>query len=137
VNCPDNSLLEETAMFVQRHSHLVLPGFLSCREAVVWEVCMKPIKDKIYLIVSIIYIAVTVGINIYGYFHLPDQMATQFGITGEQVNRMPKEIYLVFSFAAVFILALFTITKGQQKLKYLIVNALIVIMNIVMIAMQL
>lgn len=98
---------------------------------------MKQTKEKIYLIVSIIYIAVTVGINIYGYFHLPGQMATQFGITGEQVNRMPKEIYLVISFAAVLILALFTITKGQQKLKYLIVNALIVIMNIVMIAMQL
>jgi uncharacterized membrane protein len=98
---------------------------------------MKFSKDRIFLVLSVIYIVITGGINLFGFFHLPDEVATHFSFTGEQVNRMPKEIYLLIGFIVVLILALFSSTKGQQKLKYLLVNSIIVIANIVMIMSQL
>jgi hypothetical protein len=99
---------------------------------------MKITKYKVYLIISMIYVAVTGLINLYGYFNLPEEIATQFGLTEEQVNRMPTPLYLFVSFGAVLLLSLFCITKRQeQKLKYIVVNTLIVIANIAMIVSQL
>lgn len=95
-------------------------------------------KRKIYFWINMLYVLVTGGFNLYGYFNLPDEIATQFSFTGEQVNHMPTYIYMLVSFGIVLMLSLFCITKEQeQKLKLLLVNTLLVIANIVMIVTQL
>ncbi len=99
---------------------------------------MRDKKEKIYLWISMAYLLITGGFNLYGYFNLPSEIATQFSFSGEQVNHMPTPIYLLISFGIVFLLAMFSLTKGQeQKIKFLIVNTIIVIANIIMIVMQL
>lgn len=95
-------------------------------------------KQKFYFWISMLYVLVTGGFNLYGYFNLPSEIATQFSFTGEQVNRMPTYIYMLVSFGIVLMISLFCITKGQeQKLKFLLVNTIIVIANIALIVMQL
>lgn len=96
-------------------------------------------KNKIIRWISIIYILTTGGFNLIGYFNLPDIIATQFSFSGEQVNHMPTPIYLIASFLLVTILSVVCITRQelQQKIKYLLVNTIILIANIVMIATQL
>lgn len=95
-------------------------------------------KQKIYSSICLLYILVTGGINVFGYFKLPAEIATQFSFSGESVNRMPTPIYMIVSFGIVFLLSMFCMTKGQeQKLKYLLVNTILVVANIVMIVTQL
>jgi uncharacterized membrane protein len=99
---------------------------------------MKSTKNKVYLLINAIYIIVTAAINIYGYFRLPEEIDTQFSFSGESVNHMPKSIYLIISFFIVLVLALFSIkNEPSQKLKYLIINSIIFIANIIMIFIQL
>lgn len=98
---------------------------------------MKFTKNKVYFLINAVYIIVTAVINIVGYFRLPEEIATQFGFSGESVNHMPKSIYLVVSFFIVVVLALFSIkNEPAQKLKYLIINSIIFIANIIMIFIQ-
>ena len=99
---------------------------------------MKSERHSIYSVLCTIYILITGGINLYGYFNLPKEIATQFSLTGGAVNRMPTPIYLIIVFILVLLMSIFCLTKGQeQKLKYLLVNAIIVIANVVMIVSQL
>lgn len=99
---------------------------------------MRDKKDKIYKIISLIYILLTGGFNLFGYFNLPGTIATQISFSGEPVNQMKTPIYLLISFGIVLLLGLFSITKGQeQKLKYLLGNTILVVANIVMIVTQL
>lgn len=95
-------------------------------------------KQKLYTVISLLYILITAGINVYGYFNLPDEIATQFSFTGGSVNHMPTLIYMIATFGIVFMISMFCMSKGQvQKLKYLLVNTIIVIANIAMIVSQL
>ncbi|MHB8127532.1 MAG: DUF1648 domain-containing protein [Mobilitalea sp.] len=99
---------------------------------------MKKTKLKILSIVSIIYIILTGVINAYGYFHLPKIMATQFSFSGEKVNMMSKSTYLLIGFAAVFVLSVFCLrNEKEKKIKYFLIDSLIVIANIMMIVSQL
>jgi uncharacterized membrane protein len=95
-------------------------------------------KPNIFLILSSIYMIITGAINIYGYFNLPEVIATQFSLTGRQVNTMKTPIYLLGSFAIVVILSVLCIKKEkEQQIKYLLISSFIVIVNIVMIITQL
>jgi uncharacterized membrane protein len=95
-------------------------------------------KGNIFLWLQICYIIITGSINLYGYFKLPEKVATQFSFTGEQVNHMSKSIYLLSAFGIVLLLSYFGIFKAkEQRLKYLLLNSVIVIANIVMIVIQL
>lgn len=99
---------------------------------------MKKIKGNIFLIINGIYIVITGGFNSFAYFRLPDTIDTQFSFTGGHVNTMPKAIYLIGSVVIVLILAVFGAKKEIEiKIKYTIINTIIVIANIVIILMQL
>lgn len=98
---------------------------------------MKKSKYNVIFILSAIYIVITAVINVVGYFRLPAVMATQFSLTGGNVNRMPSSIYLIGSFAIVLVLSALTIKKGkEQQIKYFIVNTVITAANIAMIGIQ-
>lgn len=98
---------------------------------------MKNIKQKRIEIISITIILVTGLINIYGYFKLPDKIATHLSITGEQTNRVPTPIYLILSFALVLILTFINIkNEKEQKLKNIIATLIIVVANIAIILTQ-
>jgi hypothetical protein len=65
-------------------------------------------------------------------------MATQFSFSGDQVNMMPKSMYLIMAFASVLFLSIFTIKKEkEQKIKYFAIASLIFVANILMIVTQL
>ncbi|MDF2543708.1 MAG: hypothetical protein K0S47_3426 [Herbinix sp.] len=95
-------------------------------------------NGKFYSIVSTIFIIMTGAINLFGYFKLPDTIATQFSFHGGSVNHMPKSIYLIASFFLILLITVFLV-KGekQQKLKYFITDLILVIANTVMIVIQL
>lgn len=106
---------------------------------------MKDIVDKIkkigskpsYIIVAVLTL-ITAGINLYGYFKLPAEIATQFSLSGGKVNRMPTTLYLIIVTIAVLAISIFyTKVEKGQKTKWLLVDVVIVIANIAMIATQL
>lgn len=95
-------------------------------------------KGNVFLWLHICYIIITGSINLYGYFKLPEEIATQISFTGGQVNHMSKTVYLLIIFGIVLALSYFGIFKAkEQRLKYLLVNSVIVIANIIMIVIQL
>lgn len=98
---------------------------------------MKRIKEDILLLINMAFLLITAVINVYGYFHLPDEIATQFSMNGTKANVMQKEIYLVGGFALMCLLA-FMSRKGtkESRIKYTVVNAIILVANIVMIVIQ-
>lgn len=97
---------------------------------------MNFIKNKLHILLNIIYVVVTALVNVFGYFRLPDVIATQFG-SDSRVNHMPKAIYLPGSFLIILILAVFCIrTEPGQRIKYLIINTIIFVANIIMILVQ-
>ena len=99
---------------------------------------MKIIKGKPFLLLSVLCVVISGVVNLYGYVNLPKVIATQFSASGSSVNHMPKEWYLIGTFLLVSILAYICISKGQEKkLKFLLVNILIVICNAVLIITQL
>ncbi len=96
------------------------------------------LDNRIIKWINVGFLIITAIINIIGYYKLPGEIATQFSLTGEKVNYMSKTIYLLGSFGIVLLLTLVGKFKEQeQKLKYLLVNCLIVVANIVMIVIQL
>jgi len=99
---------------------------------------MKRFKPDILFIINILYVIVTGAFNLYGYFHLPEQIATQISFSGGSVNYMSKAIYLSLSFVIVAALSYFSMkTEKEKKVKYIVVDTVIVISNIAMIAIQL
>jgi uncharacterized membrane protein len=102
------------------------------------EVLMKKLKEDSLLLINMAFLLITAVINVYGYFHLPDKIATQISFHGTMDNMMQKEIYLVGGFAIMCLLT-FVNRKGtkESRIKYTIVNAIIMVANIVMIAIQL
>ena len=99
---------------------------------------LKKIKNNRTLIISLIYIVITGGINLYAYFNLPDRMATQISLSGEKVNTMPTPLYLSGVFVAVLVIStIYLKVEKERKIKLLLVDSLIVVANIVMIVIQL
>lgn len=99
---------------------------------------MKKLKEDILLLINMVFLLITAVINVYGYFHLPDEVATQFSFNGSKVNVMHKETYLVGGFVLMCLMA-FMSRKGtkESRIKYTAVNAIILVANIVMIVIQL
>jgi len=103
-----------------------------------WEESMKQLKQYTYMIVNGIYLAITTGFDLYAYAKLPDTMKTQISITGGSANTMPKSIYMAVTVGLLLILtALGSRREKAVQIKYTIINAIIVIANIVIIAVQL
>jgi hypothetical protein len=51
---------------------------------------MKNWKRDILFILHMVLLVATGILNIYGYFHLPDTIATQISLSGDRVNSMSK-----------------------------------------------
>lgn len=100
---------------------------------------MKLDKKKLISCLLIFYIVITGLLNLYGYFNLPDKISTHFSFSGKATGaETSTPIYLVISFALVAVLSYAGMKKeGQQKLKYILADTLIVICNFVMILIQL
>ncbi len=99
---------------------------------------MKNWKRDILFILHMVLLVATGILNIYGYFHLPDRIATQISFTGARVNYMPKEFYLVLSLVILLILA-FVNKSGrvEKKLTTTIAAVLVFIGNAFVIITQL
>lgn len=98
----------------------------------------KKSGNKLSIGLSAAFIIITAGINIFGYFNLPEKISTQISTSGKSSNTMSTPLYLVVSFLAVVLLSfLFFKSENEQKIKWLVTNIIIVIANIVMIAVQL
>lgn len=99
---------------------------------------MKNWKKDILFILHMALLAATGILNIYGYFHLPDRIATQISFTGERVNDMPKGFYLLLSFAILLVLAVMN-KRGriEKKIPVALAAVLVFIGNIVVIITQL
>lgn len=95
-------------------------------------------KSKALFMICMIYIVITGAINLIGYFNLPEKMASQFSFRGGSANTMPKSVYLLFGFALVLLLSLYSIkSEREQKIKYFLVDSIIVVANIILIIIQL
>ena len=75
---------------------------------------LKKSNNKLSFILSIIFVLFTCGINIYGYFNLPKQIATQISFTGEKVNKMATPIYLIVAFAMVVLITIFYLKSAKE-----------------------
>lgn len=96
-------------------------------------------KLNVYGIIGIVLIIITAGVNVWGYFHLPETMATQFSLTSGKVNTMPKLWYLLISMVVVTFFTIRTIARsGEKRAQILttIFGVIFTILNIVMIVMQ-
>jgi|GEM_PF-2314125 len=99
---------------------------------------IKKSDNKTPLLLCAIFIIITGGINLFGYFNLPDQIATQISMTGEHVNRMSTSLYLSLVFALVVVFSVLSLNvEKEKKIKWLSVDAVIVVANMVMIIIQL
>ena len=99
---------------------------------------MKAFKRHIFLVINITYLIITGAVSIYAYFHLPDKVATQIGLTGEMKNRVPTPIYLIIACAIILLLSVLSMTKEkEQKIKYFIALTVCVIAHTAMIIAQL
>ena len=93
---------------------------------------------KVQSMISAIFILITGGINLFGYFNLPDKIAAHFNLTGEKSNYISTPIYLILSFLAVLLVSgIYLKSEDEKKLKMLFVGVAVVIANIVMIVVQL
>lgn len=98
---------------------------------------MKLIKKHIFIIVNIFYLILTGAVSIFGYFHLPDKVATHISLSGELSNRVSKPVYLIGAFIIILILSVLSMTKEKElKIKYLFAVTICVIAHISMIVIQ-
>lgn len=99
---------------------------------------MKINKWNIIFILHLVLVAVTGVINVYGYFHLPDTVATQISFSGERANSMPKGLYLLLSFAILLVLAAVNkMGRVDKRITSTIAAVLVFIGNILVIITQL
>jgi hypothetical protein len=98
---------------------------------------MEYIKFHYQKLILALYIAVTGVINIIGFFALPSKIATHIDLNGVKSNYVSSPLYLVLSFLLVILLSFISNKKvGDQKVKYFICTAIIVVVNIVVIINQ-
>ncbi len=99
---------------------------------------MRNSKKDIIFILHLVLVALTGILNLYGYFNLPDTIATQVSFTGDNVNSMPKVLYLFISFVIMLVLA--TVNKkgrADKRITSTIASVLVFIGNILVITTQL
>jgi uncharacterized membrane protein len=99
---------------------------------------MNQIKKNIYPILNGIYLVITLLFNVYAYPRLPDTIATQFSFRGGVANTMPKLTYMLITVGIISLLFLLGNRKEKfVQIKYLALNTILVIANIVMLVIQL
>ena len=99
---------------------------------------IKKTGNKPPFIISAVLIIITAGINLYGFLNLPDEIATQISMSGGKVNRMSTPLYLIIVTIAVLVISvLYTKVEREQKIKWLLVDIVVVVANIVMIVTRL
>lgn len=99
---------------------------------------MKKWKMDILFTLHIVLLVVSGILNIYGYFHLPDTIATQISLSGDRVNSMPKGLYLLLSIVILLLLAVVN-KKGRvdKKVTTTIAAVLVFIGNVFVVITQL
>jgi hypothetical protein len=100
---------------------------------------MKFNKQKLIKYLLVLYIIITGLFNVYGYFKLPDRISTHFSLSGKSTGSTSSTwIYLIISFSLVLALSIGGMKKeGQQKVKYICADTLIIICNFIIIFSQL
>lgn len=100
---------------------------------------MKTIKKHFFLIINIVYLVIVVGVSIYGFINLPDEVATQIGLSGKLGNMVPKTNYLIGALIIITLLSVLGMTRKEkeQKIKYFVACTICVIAHIAMIVAQL
>ncbi len=99
---------------------------------------MRNSKRDILFILHMILVTATGILNIYGYFRLPDTIATQISFSGDRVNSMPKALYLLLSFVILLVLAFVNKSgRAEKKLTSTIAAVLVFIGNVFVIFTQL
>lgn len=96
---------------------------------------MKKSHDVLFLI-SLLCLVITGGINLLGYFNLPDIMATQISFSGGGVNTMPKAYYLIGGFVLSLLLAILVMKSKQERIKWFIAQVIIAIANVIIVLIQ-
>jgi uncharacterized membrane protein len=97
----------------------------------------KPGNRFNFILCSVLTV-ITAGINLYGYFNLPNRITTQFSFTGESNNTMSTPLYLIISFMAVLLISIYyNVSKNEQKIKWLFTELIITIANFIAILIQL
>ncbi len=99
---------------------------------------LKSTNNLFYIIMGILFIVITAGINIFGFYNLPDTIATQFNLAGSSsVNHMGKAYYLALTSVLVLLFTvLFLHSEQERKLKYFVADCLFVVANFIMIVIQ-
>jgi uncharacterized membrane protein len=98
---------------------------------------IKNSGNKPILAICTALMIITAGINLYGYFHLPDKIATQIGFNGEYQNQISTQLYLVIVLIVVIFISVLTVrSEKENQHKWLFTDILIGIANIVMIILQ-
>lgn len=74
-------------------------------------------KKKIdyYYLASIIFILITIAINLFFYNKLPDRVTVQVNLEGEATNTFPKTIFLIFLPALGTVMTLYSLLKNENK----------------------
>lgn len=100
---------------------------------------MKNVKWNLSMIIAVITTLLTVVVNIFGYFKLPDKVATKFSITGNLNNMVSKPVYLILTFLLIVVISILSVSKAEEKdqrMKYIVVSIIVTVANIAMIAVQ-
>jgi uncharacterized membrane protein len=99
---------------------------------------MKQVRKYTYPLLHGIYLIITLIFDAYAYTKLPEKISTQFSLSGGAVNTMPKLVYMLISVGIILILYIMGIHKSKiDRIKFTIINTIIVVANIVMLAVQL
>ncbi len=99
---------------------------------------MKQLKQYYYQIMNIIAVMVTVIFDVCTYSRLPQKIATQISFHGDRVNTMPKLVYMLTTVGIMVLLFAFGYSRDKAvRIKYTVVNIVLLIANIIMISMQL
>lgn len=99
---------------------------------------MNHIKKNIYPILNGIYLVITLLFDAYAYGRLPATITTQFSFRGEASNTMPKLTYMLITAGIILLLFLMGNRKDKYvQIKYIAINTIIVVANIIMLGLQL
>jgi hypothetical protein len=99
---------------------------------------MKNIKSNLYPIMNGIYLIGTILIDLFAYGRLPDTIATQFSISGNTANTMPKLTYMLITTGIILVLFVLGIQKDRYgRIKLLAANTILFIANIILLVVQL
>ncbi len=97
---------------------------------------MKNWKENIYPILNGSYLLITLLFDVYANGRLPDTIATQFNAKGV-ANTMPKLTYMLITLGILLLLFMLGNRKEKtERIKYIAISTLLVIVNIIVLAIQ-